>query len=377
MEEKDRSENRVYRDSALTFDQLCVEGKGIPEDVGVTYLPDGSVLICVYLPNVSALSIRAQLEGDLPWDRREDGAAVALLPFRADRTGPQTIDVVVDGNVLLYPYLPIYWTDNRPCNFVDVPDPDDDYLLIRDVPHGVMGHTVFQSDIMNGPERCTVYLPPSYLVDDVKYPVLYLLNGGTDNETSWEYSGRLGYIMDNLLAEGSARPFVIVMVNAMLRTGGRISNLRDPGLDRMITEECIPFIERTFRVKTGKENRALAGLSMGAYLACDIAFSHRDLFSALGTFTACMTTLEKNETYVRPYPDVIVEGKSLQKDFRLFFRSTTPQENHFEWFLADDELCRKYRVDEIPGYTRIVYPENTSKWSSWRKGFRDFARLVF
>lgn len=377
MEHPDRVlKNKALRDEAFSFDRVCLENTGIPDDAGIRVLRDGSVEIRIFAPSAREIRVEAWADS-IPLTKRENGMFEGVLPFREDSTGPRTLDVYMDGTLVLIPYIPLYWTANRPCNFVEMPDPDPDYFLIQDVPHGMMLHTVYPSTATGDWERCVVYTPPGYMNGDETYPVLYLNNGGGDNETSWEYSGRLPYIMDNLIAAGEAVPFLIVMNNAMLRENGVISNARDRGLEKLLIEDCIPFIEKNFRVKPGKWNRAIAGLSMGAYMSCDIGFWHPEVFGNIGTFTASMTTLEHYENYERPYPDVIADAESFAQKYRVYFRSTTPLENHFEWFEDDDRLCEKYGIDRLPCYHRVVYSNTTSKWNSWRKGLRDFSKLLF
>lgn len=373
---EDILKNKALCDELFSFNKMCFENTCIPEDVGVHILSDGSIEIKIFAPKAKTVRIAAWAD-NVSLEKREDGMFRGVLPFKEDSTGPRTLDIYIDGTLVLIPYIPLYWTANRPCNFVEMPDEDMAYFLVKDVPHGVMSHAIYYSKATGDYERCSIYTPPGYMNSKESYPVLYLNNGGGDNDTSWEYSGRVAYIMDNLIASGEAVPFIVVMNNAMIRLGGRISNHRDRGLEKLLLEDCIPFIEKNFRVKTGKWNRAIAGLSMGAYMSCDIGFWHPEVFGNIGTFTASMTTEEKWENYVRPYPTVISDPKGFGEKYRVYFRSTTPLENHFEWFEEDDRLCTKYGIDTLPCYHRIVYSNTTSKWNSWRKGFRDFAKLIF
>ena len=97
------------------------------------------------------------------------------------------------------------------------------------------------------------------------------------------YAGRVAYILDNLIAEGKAEPFIVVMNNGMLRySGNAVMSVIDLAFERMLTESCIPYIEKNYRVKAGKWNRAITGLSMGCMQTCDIAFRHPELFGNLG-----------------------------------------------------------------------------------------------
>lgn len=305
------------------------------------------------------------------------------MPYDIKNTGPRTVNVCLDGTVLLYPYLPIYWTSNRPCNYIEVPDPDGEFHMIQDVPRGAMYREIIPVEATGAPERIMVYTPPGYMKGTEEYPVLYLINGGTDNEVCWEYTGRISHIMDNLIAKKECVPFIVVMCNSMLRKNGQIPFFYDgvatvdDTVERMLLDSCIPYIEQNYRVKTGKQNRAIAGLSMGAYITCDIGLAHPEIFANVATFTACMTHETITMDYKRPYKKVMADPKKFNENYKVFFRSTTRLKDHFNYFESDDEICAKAGIDQLPCYFRTVYPPNTSKWNSWRMGVRDFAKLLF
>jgi enterochelin esterase-like enzyme len=194
----------------------------------------------------------------------------------------------------------------------------------------------------------------------------------------WGFAGRVSYILDNLIAAGKAEPFLVVMNNDMLRYPGNNSGVIDLAFEQMLIESCIPHIERNHRVKTGKWNRALAGLSMGSMMSCDIAFRHPEVFGNLATFTASMTHETFQTTYVRPYPTVLKDSQKFGKNYQVYFRSTTKQEDHYpDYFVGDDKLAADSGIDKLPNYHRFLYPDRTTKWNSWRLGMRDYAQLLF
>jgi enterochelin esterase family protein len=300
------------------------------------------------------------------------------IPFNEKMTGPANVNVYVNGAEVLVPDLPIIWTDNRPQNNIEIPDEGDDYLLIKDVPHGTLARELIFSHSTGAWERCMVYTPAGYRKSSEALPVLYLLHGGGDNDQMWEYVGKMSHTLDNLWAEGKAKKFVVVMMNGMLRAGGRVGNPVDSAFEQMLINDCIPFIEGNFNVLTDKWNRAIAGLSMGAYMSCDIGFAHPELFGSIGTFTASMTHEGVFASYERPYPKTLAEGSErFGENYKLYWRSTTPQENHLDFFLEDDKLLKDAGIYYLPCHHRKLYEPNTSKWNSWRMGLRDFATLVF
>ncbi|NLO85269.1 MAG: hypothetical protein GX096_07565 [Clostridiales bacterium] len=384
----DRLHNKALYSTPLTVDRYTQElPNGAPEDIGATVLANGDIAICIFAQNAKTVKITCATSGkrvrDIALQGDGQGQFRGVLTYDRFFTGPANVLAFYDDQLVLDPYLPIFWTNNRPHNYLEIPDEGNDAFLIRDVPHGAVTHQLFWAKPMGNWERCLVYTPPQYMKNSAEYPVLYLLNGGTDNETSWEYAGRLSAIMDNLIAAGEAEPMIVVMPNSMLRAEGKVSMVRDGAFDTMLLEDCIPFIEANYRVKTQKWDRAIAGLSMGAYMTCDIALGHSDSFGYVGTFTACMTHNEEHiqlaPGVVRPYREFLkqVSPDAFSKLFKVYFRSTTEQEDHFEFFEADDRLMAQAGYDQLPCCHRTVYSENTSKWNSWRMGLRDYAKLLF
>ena len=380
--------NKLFADSILTFDRRTNElPDGIPSDVGSKINKDGSLKLCIYAPACREVKVTLATSGkrvrNLLLKQDEKGVFRGGLPFDEDFTGPVNVEVFYDGLQKIEPYLPIIWTNNRPFNCIEIPDPQDEYLLIKDTPHGGVTREIFWAEPMKNWERCFVYTPPGYMSGHESYPVLYLLNGGTDNDTSWEYVGRLSHIMDNLIAEKKCVPCIVAAPNSMLRKDGEVSSVRDSAFEDMLLNNCIPYIEKTYRAKTGKWNRAIAGLSMGSYMTCDIAMGYPEKFGYVGHFTASMTHEDEKKQYkpeyIRPYRKFLQETSPEQfaEYFKIYFRSTTPQEDHLPFFESDDELMHRAGFDRENCYHRILYSEHTSKWNSWRLGLRDFVKLIF
>lgn len=120
-----------------------------------------------------------------------------------------------------------------------------------------------------------VYCPPGYDTSKQSYPVLYLQHGGGEDERGWSNQGRTDIIMDNLIAQGKAKPMIIVMADG---------NTHD--FESELLKECIPFVEKNFRVKTDRNNRALAGLSMGGIHTLNVGIPNLNYFAYLGVFSS-------------------------------------------------------------------------------------------
>jgi enterochelin esterase-like enzyme len=171
---------------------------------------------------------------------------------------------------------------------IEVPAQDRDFYALKDVPHGQLRQILFPSKSTNTSRRAFVYTPPDYDQDQTKrYPVLYLQHGWGEDETGWGSQGHANLIMDNLLAEGKTKPFIIVMTYGMTndtRPGGLRSFNIDP-FQTVLVDELIPYIEANFRTLSDQPHRAMAGLSMGGMETRQITLKNLDKFSHIGLFS--------------------------------------------------------------------------------------------
>lgn len=170
---------------------------------------------------------------------------------------------------------------------------------VNEVPHGTLAKVWYDSPTLNLQRRMYVYTPPGYEKSNSSYPVFYLLHGGGGDEDAWTSLGRANYILDNLIAEGKANPMIIVMTNgnafqtSYLRTAPgtpeitRENYRKYSGLfEKSLVNDVIPFIEKNYRVKTGKENRAIAGLSMGGGHTVTATTEYPNVFGYIGVFSS-------------------------------------------------------------------------------------------
>jgi len=206
---------------------------------------------------------------------------------------------VVDGSVVADPATCTFFGSGWDNSGIEIPDPEGEYYSVKDVPHGQVSQRWYYSKVTGKWRRCFVYTPPDYEKNARgRYPVLYLLHGWGENEEDWSKQGHVDLMMDNLLAAGKVKPMLIVMDNlnavkpgedATLYSARSIIARRSPsdlappnagpgaaGAARpgfpsnfgstftvMMFTDLVPMIEQTYRVLPGRENRAMAGLSMG------------------------------------------------------------------------------------------------------------------
>lgn len=368
--------NQVYQDWPLYYDPLRAgerkpDDPRFPQESGMAVQENGDVLFWLWAPGASEVFVT--IEGrKQELKKNADGVFEGVMEYVPGFAGPHSFDFHVDGACLLSPYAPISWHRNRPVNYVDIPDPDTEYIGIADIPHGAVTREIFWSSAMGRWERCLVYTPAGYMNGNESYPVLYLQHGATENEVTWEYNGRVSSIMDRLIAEGKAKPCIVVMNNGMLsRTGAYGEAFQD-----VLLGDCIPYIEKTYRVKTDKWSRAMAGLSMGSIQTSVIGLTHPELFGYLGLFSGFMRNLMTRESG-NVHLEALKDTKAFEEAYRVFFRSIGEKDHFFERFDEDDRICAEAGIDKLPGYTRIVYKDQTHEFGAWRRALYDFAQRIF
>jgi enterochelin esterase family protein len=250
---------------------------------------------------------------------------------------------------------------------VDVPAPDDSLYEVRNVPQGQTRSTYYWSEVTQKMRHCFIYTPAGYDLDPGKrYPVLYLLPGGAENEYSWALQGHAAQIMDNLLAAGKAKPFIIVMENGQTE---------DPwgweeNFDDMLINDLIPMVDSCFRTIPDKDHRAFAGLSYGGLQCKWTVFAHPELFSYVGMFSG--GTIKVDEARENP---AFADGMKL---VFISFGSRELTEPIFGIEEGEDP-CQETEDLDASGVNAVIYlsPNTHHEWHSWRRSLYEFAQLIF
>jgi enterochelin esterase-like enzyme len=160
---------------------------------------------------------------------------------------------------------------------LDVPGPEADWEALRNVPHGDVRSVLYYSKSLSAVRRMQVYLPPVYETGRDRFPVLYLLHGGGDIDNGWVEMGRANLIMDNLLADGKAKPMIIVMPNQFTSSGGADS----APFAKDFVGDIVPYIEKNYRTLAGSRNNAIGGLGIpagGSSILTDVALQNLEKF---------------------------------------------------------------------------------------------------
>jgi enterochelin esterase family protein len=260
----------------------------------------------------------------------------------------------------------------------------EDFHERRNVPHGEVREQKYFSRITDSERRAFVYTPPDYDRNpSVRYPVLYLLHGRGEDETSWPSQGRVGEILDNLIAEQKAKPMIVVMDRGVAsRPGEPDTSFRasaDGGrfatLDDVFVTELIPMIDHTFRTVPSREHRALGGLSLGGAQAFAIGFRHLDQFAYLGGFSGAGGASGRGFDLGAAYGGIMADADAFNRQMRVLFVSAGADEP--EWMLSRVE--QYHQTLEAAGINHVFYrsPDTGHEWHTWRRSLREFASLLF
>ena len=340
--------------------------------------PDGSFTITYYAPNAKTCQVRG-IGGSMPntYDMKKSETLPGYFEVTITDVVPgfHYIEFVVDGNVSMHNQLPIGYGCSFAINFVDTYDPDFTYSLLKDVPHGTVHMELFESKIIGRTRNCYVYTPPSYRTDTEKrYPVLYIMHGGGENETGWLWQGKINYIMDNMLAEGLCEEMIVVMTYGFNYTEIEDGLFSSGDIDKVLATECVPFIDSMYRTKADKLYRAVAGLSYGSVHARMAVLGYPEVFSVLGIFSGSFRfdNPTKNNYSRFDYKFVLEDKETFNSRLKLCFYGCGDQE--------PGPMSPAETIDELigKGYNLVRYvAPGFHEWSVWRRCAFEFAKIVF
>ena len=259
-----------------------------------------------------------------------------------------------------------------------------DLYKVNKVPHGTVSKVWYHSDALDLDRRLTVYTPAGYETSGKRYPVFYLLHGMGGDENAWSELGRTAQIMDNLIAQGKAKPMIVVMTNgnAALEAAPGESSLgfTAPSMNLPKTmegsfetafPEVVKFIDKTYRTQANKKGRAIAGLSMGGFHSMHISKQYPDMFNYVGLFSAAIMPGKDVKSPI--YDDL--EGKlktQFAKKPALYWIGIGTT----DFLYKANEDYRKM-LDE-KGYKYTYYETGEGHiWKNWRIYLTEFAPLLF
>jgi enterochelin esterase-like enzyme len=348
-------------------------------------LPDKRVTFRLRAPDASDVVVNGNWPGGEEVAMSKDADGIWSVT-----TGPLPAAIwsyafSVDGLTLLDP-------GNTPLrrNSLLVPGAQTALLQPADVPHGTVAAVWYPSPVTNADRRMLVYTPPGYEDSDERYPVMYLYHGGGGNEENWSEIGLAQVIMDNLIAQDRVEPMIIVMPNANWddaaapdaapSAGGAADAPLRVGQDYAKAEDDIVngeirYIESHYRALTGRENRAIAGLSMGGGIAINVGLRRLDQFAWVGQFS---TGMFGGVAGYDPFdvdsisPGFLDDPAATNEKLEVLYFSCGTEDMRMPFQMAAAEALER---DGIV-LTFKSFPGD-HEWSVWRSSLADFAGMIF
>lgn len=329
-------------------------------------LPDGRGIFRLKAPGARDV----KLDLGRKYDMEKNNEGIWEVTTDSLSGGFHYYSLIIDGVPLADPNSETFYGMGRMASGIEVPFKGDDYYALKDVPHGNVIKEQYFSPVLNSWRDFYVYTPPGYNEEiNTKYPVLYIYHGGGEDEQAWVSQGKSNLIMDNRIAEGKAKPMLLIMPDGNMP----VSAFNENGLimfERELKEGLIPFIEKEYRVLENEENRALAGLSMGGIQTLYAGIQNTNLFSYLGVFSSGWFG---NEIAEGQYEYMREHSEKINNDLNEFWISMGGKED-----IAYDNCKRMLaRFDTMDiTYTYSEYPGGHT-WPVWRHDLYSFAPLLF
>ena len=353
---------------------------------------EGRVKFRIVAPK--AQNVGVSFRDSSTFTKGEDGAWTGYT--RPLDEGFHYYTINIDGSEVPDPNSHYFYGAGRWGSAVEVPAHDADFYALKNVPHGQLREVFYWAKSSNTNRHAFVYTPPDYDKDPSKrYPVLYLQHGAGEDESGWSRQGHTGQIMDNLLAEGKAKPFIIVMENGgnigggprrtnAVPAGASVTNAATgPGgrgfgggfnfsaFEKVLVDDLIPYIDANFRTIADQPHRTMAGLSMGGMQTRAITLAHLDKFSHIGVFSGGSIAVTN-----------ITDMAAFKEKVKLVFISYGSRELGTNRVggrgFGGDPKVNVAALKEA-GINSVFYesPNTAHEWQSWRRSLHEFAPLLF
>jgi len=331
-----------------------------------------------------------------PLTKGEDGAWIGVSQPQDE--GFHYYQIIVDGGQVPDPNSLYFYGASRWGSGIEIPAKDEDFYALKNLPHGQLREVRYFSKTSNSNRRCFVYTPPEYDKDpNMRFPVLYLQHGMGEDETGWGNQGHANLILDNLIADGKAKPFIIVMENGggmgprrdgppgggapAAAPAGATNSAAAPGgrggfnfgaFERVLIDDLIPYIDGGYRTLADQPHRAMAGLSMGGMQTRTITLANLDKFSYIGIFSGGSIA-----------PTNITDMATFKQKVKLVFvgygsRELGGNRGGGRGGFGGDPKANAEAL-KAAGINSCFYvsPDTAHEWQSWRRSLYQFAPLLF
>ncbi|MDP1815514.1 MAG: alpha/beta hydrolase-fold protein [Leadbetterella sp.] len=334
-------------------------------------LPDNRVVFKVKAPNAQ----KVQIDLGKKYDMEKDTSGFWNVTTEVISRGFHYYSLIIDGVALADPASETFYGMGRQASGIEIPYKEGGFYALKDVPHGDIRIKKYYSKVTNSWREAYIYTPPGYDNSTEKYPVVYLLHGGGEDQRGWATQGKTDLILDNLIAEKKAKPMVIVMMDGNFQGGGGPAGFGLQQLNQFENElknALIPFVEANYKVSNEAKNRALAGLSMGGLQTLHAGVRNSDLFNYLGVFSSGWWA--NNAKLSDPQYEFMKTNKEkINANIKEFWISQGGKEdiahaNCQIMMKKFDEMGIKYKYSEYAG---------GHSWPVWRHDIYLFSQLLF
>ncbi len=371
----------------LSAQEAPVRPAAPPDFKAVEIAADRKITFRILAPKATAVRLSSS---DLPdvgrgleMKKAENGVWEATTAAAID-AGAYRYNFNVDGVSVIDPKNPLTSESNvNTWSLVYVPGSATSD--VKDVPHGSVAEVFYYSKALKMQRRMHVYTPPGYEANSEKYPVFYLLHGAFDCDDSWTSVGRANFILDNLIAEGKCKPMIVVM------PAGHTGPFRfgPPGDDAFgkqmngFKEDFIgdirPYVEKNYRLKEGRANRAIAGLSMGGAQTITIAMSQLGDYAYYGVYSSGVFGIAGGGPGApaggidfEKANEKVLEDAELKKDLKLVWFATGKADFLVDTSRKTVEVFKKHGFD-----VKYEEGEGGHTWTNWRAYLAEFAPKLF
>jgi enterochelin esterase family protein len=355
------------------------QGPRAPRPVPVEVSADRHITFRILATNAQSVRLNG---GDIPnagnVPMTKDANGVWEVTIGPVQPGEFRFNFNVDGVPVVAPRNPgtsetstVSESNDAIWSLVNVPG--SELQDTRDVPHGAVETVTYFSKSLHHFRRMHVYTPPGYDLNSEHYPVFYLLHGSGDSDDAWSTVGRAGFIMDNLIADGKAKPMVVVMPAGHTRQGRRAPADGPPRdeFEEDFSGDVMPYVESHYRVLNDEAHRAIAGLSMGGGQTLTAAFATLDQFAYIGVFSSGAGIGSGGNNWEERHKGVL-DNADLKKGIQLIWLSTGKDDRLITNSLATVDMLKKHGFNP-------VFLESTGghTWINWRDYLGEFAPQLF
>ena len=361
---------------------------------------DGRIIFTLKAPDAKSVQVAGGEglgKGPFPMTQGADGVWSVTIPPAVP--GFHYYWFILDAVAVNDPGSETHYGYNKETSGIEVPEAGVDFYNVKDVPHGDVRIKRYFSRTTGAWQRVFIYTPPGYdEPSTTRYPVLILQHGAGENETAWTKQGQADIILDNLLAEGSTKPMIVVMDCGYASKAGKPQVVIGPGaspqdfqeefraFEEVVINDVLPFIDATYRTIPDKEHRAMAGASMGGIQTLFITLHHLDKFANIGSF--CGPFLPGINTGTpaagagqppqfdtkTAYEGAFANAAAFNKQVKLLWLGAGTEEKqiHHGIKVAVDAL-------KVSG-VQVVFFESQGtghEWQTFRRDLRNFAPSLF